>query len=74
MTLSASAPVFTMPRSRNSTYRLQAKETPEPSATSVSMLGERCLSAFKPLVKNFRLISMTPSARSICKSARAMWL
>ena len=43
---------------------LYANETPEPSATSVSMFGAPCRSPRRPLVKNFLLISMTIAASS----------
>ena len=53
---------------------LYAKDTPEPRATSVSMLGAPCTRPLKPLVKNFWLMSMTITASS--SSARPMptWL
>ena len=53
---------------------LHTKLAIEPIATSVSMLGERCTSPLKPLMKNFWLITITMPASSSCTSPMAMWL
>ena len=53
---------------------LYRKEAEEPSATSVSMLGEPCRSPLKPLTKNFWLTTMTMAVSSSSVSAMAMGL
>ena len=54
------------------TKRLQPKETEDPMATRVSMLGEPCIRDPKPLVKNFLLMHITTRASSIWIMARVM--
>ena len=59
-----SAPPVTMPHISKKTKVLQAKDTEEPRATSVSMLGARCIRLPKPLVKNLWLMIITAAASS----------
>ena len=45
-----------------------------PRATSVSMFGARCQSAWKPLMKNFWLMTMMMTVSSNCVRPMATWL
>ena len=56
----------------NRTNRLHPKETEEPIATRVSMLGAPCSMEPKPLVKNFLFMAITTRASSIWIMARVM--
>ena len=58
----------------NNAYVLYTNAAPEPSATSVSMLGALCKSPLNPLIKNFWLITIIIIVRSICISPIATWL
>ena len=55
-------------------YVLYPKAAPDPNATSVSILGERCKRLLKPLTKNFWLITMITIVKSIWISPIATWL
>ena len=54
--------------------RDQRKDTPEPRATKVSMLGAPCRRDLKPERKKSRLMVMMIRASSICKIPSPMWL
>ena len=58
----------------NNAYVLYTNAAPEPSATSVSMLGALCKRPLNPLIKNFWLITIIIIVRSICISPIATWL
>ena len=59
---------------RNSATTLHTNDAIEPSATSVSIFGERFMSALKPLMKNFWFITMTIPASRSWISPMATWL
>ena len=55
----------------NRAYTLYTKDAPDPSATSVSILGARCKSPRKPLMKNRWLMTMTAAVSSSWASPSA---
>ena len=55
-----------------SSTKLYINDTPEPIATSVSMLGARFTAALKPLMKNFWFMTMMIPAISISTNPMAI--
>ena len=69
-----SSPRTCEPVMAKSAYVLYTNAAVAPRATSVSMFGARCQSAWKPLMKNFWLMTMMMTVSSSCVRPMATWL